>query len=246
MDEQSDNQDLTIGKDGTMDNGVNIDVKTDNSNFSEPEINEITPPNDTTDGNSTDDATAESAINFIAGNDNTDDSKVETTESVVEEAAPIDGSVSDVSDVEVKQQPEISDEPSVQSEEIQPVPISTEDSFASNQVPVAPATVSGMSNNEQLQPHEHRNNKKLAIIITLFVALFIASALVYIYTSAQNNAEESSDTSNTTVEESATPDVTPASPEDVDQVINEIDQTVEAIDETDLTEETVSEDTLGL
>jgi len=37
-------------------------------------------------------------------------------------------------------------------------------------------------------PHEHRNNKKLAVFMTVFVALLLSSAAVFVYISAQDNA----------------------------------------------------------
>lgn len=127
------------------------------------------------------------------------------------------------------------------------------DPFAENAeaTPIAPATTTpqSMSNNEQSLNHEHRNNKKFAIIITLVVALIMAGAAVYVYISAQENTTEtnqSTQTENTTNTETAE-DTSPAGATDVDQATADVNQTIDAIDDTaDLNEEDLSDTTLGL
>ena len=46
----------------------------------------------------------------------------------------------------------------------------------------------------QMAKHPHRNNKKLAAIVTLVVALLLAGVAIYVYVSANNNTETSSKT----------------------------------------------------
>jgi hypothetical protein len=93
----------------------------------------------------------------------------------------------------------------------------------------------------------HRNNRKFAAIITILVALLLAGTAVYVYMSANKNTEQTSQ--NATVEETTVQQevTTPATADDVDQTINEIEQSVTEIDdESDLAEKDLSDQTLGL
>ena len=111
-------------------------------------------------------------------------------------------------------------------------------------------TQEGMSNNEQNKPHEHRNNKKLTVIVTVFVAVMLSGAAVFAFLSAQSNTEESSPepSSQTSEAENLPPanEVTPANQTDVDSTINELDETIDSLDSSELGEDTITDETLGL
>jgi hypothetical protein len=267
MDDQKENEDLKIGQDGSIEQGIKVDVKTDESNTSEPEINNIQPPaegviSDTFSEDGVqieDDNSAASAVNFIAGGDSANETQ--TTEITVSD----DNTSTDENNNGVVMEPAVVEAPESETSEDYSVAtdensLNTESnaqtkeeetaiSGFSSTVETLPSQtltetkVSGMSNNEQAQPHEHRNNKKLAIIITVIVAFLLAGASVYVYLAAQGNTEEA--TSSAT-EQSTQQDAKPATVQDVDSTIREIDQTLESIQDADLSEETVSDDTLGL
>jgi len=42
-------------------------------------------------------------------------------------------------------------------------------------------------NSRQKRPHEHRNNKKLAVAMVLLTAIFLSAAAIFVYISAQEN-----------------------------------------------------------
>jgi hypothetical protein len=59
--------------------------------------------------------------------------------------------------------------------------------------PISPQEYSQTSQNTGQQPphHEHRNSKKLAVFMTLFIALVLSAGAVFFYISAQQNASPS-------------------------------------------------------
>ena len=97
------------------------------------------------------------------------------------------------------------------------------------------------------KPH-HRNNRKFAALVTVFVTLLLAGTAVYVYISTNENTKETSQNITTNDADTQKEEVTtPASTEDVDQALNEIEQSVNAIDdEADLSEKDLSDQTLGL
>jgi hypothetical protein len=258
-----DNQDLTVDGEGSMNQGSVIEVKTESADESEPAVNDIQPP-PVTDNSSEEDGETDvaSAVSFIAGdNKDSDDSapvpvsveegedKVVEPESVTEDVSNSDSEPENMN--EVKEQEVETTEEAPDTTETAADSTESTDSFSD--MPTAPLTtvtpdvtapVSGMSNNEQSQPHAHRNNRKLAVIVTLFAAMIMAGAAVYVFISAQDNAEPVAPATSIT-EQSSAP-VEPATEDDVNQTINEIDQTLESLDESDLGEDTISDDTLGL
>jgi len=267
MDDQKENEDLKIGQDGSMEQGIKVNVTTEDSDTSEPEVNNIQPPAESVvsdtyseDGvQSEDENSAASAVNFIAGGDSANDTETteitvsddntatdENNDGVVVEPVVVEAPESETSEdfTAATDEQSLTAESDAQTkqEDTATSGFSSMEEALPSQTPTE-TEVSGMSNNEQAQPHEHRNNKKLAIIITVVVALLLAGASVYVYLAAQGNTEEAT---TSVIEQSSQQDATPATAQDVDSTIREIDQTLESIQDTDLSEETVSDDTLGL
>ena len=111
----------------------------------------------------------------------------------------------------------------------------------------APAEV-GVSAS-QMAKHPHRNNKKLAAIVTVITALLLAGTAVYVYLSANNNTEKkSADTTNESNQNaSAQPEVEPATTQDIDSTTTEVENAINALDEnTDFSDADLTDSTLGL
>jgi len=72
----------------------------------------------------------------------------------------------------------------------------------------------------------------------------LAGAAVYLYTSAQDNTVQS-DTSNIEINKTTTV-IVPATSEDIDEVLIEIDETLNSLSDEGLEEDSVSDDTLGI
>ena len=103
----------------------------------------------------------------------------------------------------------------------------------------------------QMNKHPHRNNKKLATIVTIMTALILSGVAVYVYMSANKNTNvDNSETSK--VEGSSSDlqqDITakPATAEDIDQTIADVEESLSALDDNaDFNEDSLSNDTLGL
>jgi hypothetical protein len=251
MDEQNKSQDPVLEVGGQE--GVNIQVKTSSNISAGPVINDIqAPPEPEVKMEEKDLDAVNTAVDGISDAPVTEEKPVV---SPVEEIADspetqgINQSEDVVEEPEVKEAPETAEAPDQQTEEKSesvPDPFTPAEDVAS--VPSAPtATTQSMSNNEQSLPHEHRNNKKFAIIITLVTALILAVAAVYVYLSAQNNTSESakSETMISTQDQVAEPIA--ASSTDVEQTATQIDDTMKSIDDdTDLNESAISDATLGL
>jgi hypothetical protein len=247
---------------------TNIEVKTEETS-SEPTLDETSPPpeqemqNDeeaqNDESSEGDKSSAEEAVNFIAGDSTAEEDvseteevavKNESTEAIVVEA-PSDANDTDAA----KQSEDESDNSALDSQDNSSNKV-TDDSTELNSAALAGATTTstdsdtqpGMSNNEQSNHHEHRNNKKLAVIVTVLVALVLSGAAVFAYMSAQNNTEETSTQTNSTaeVQDIPTNEVAPATEEDIQNTINEIDQNIDSLDSAELDEESISDDTLGL
>jgi len=104
----------------------------------------------------------------------------------------------------------------------------------------------------QMNKHPHRNNKKLATIVTIVTALILAGVAVFVYMSANKNTD--SDNSETTqingssyTEQETVKQVAPATAEDIDQTISEVEESLSTLDDSaDFNEASLSNDTLGL
>ncbi len=100
--------------------------------------------------------------------------------------------------------------------------------------------------------HEHRNNKRFASILVVLLAALLAGAAVFVYSSTQDNAQESTTDSTEMPSQNeqqpaATQPAQPATTQSVDQTIEDIDQTLESLDDDlDFGEDQLSDDTLGL
>ncbi len=102
-----------------------------------------------------------------------------------------------------------------------------------------------------VEVHPHRNNKKLAILITIFVGAILASIAVYVYMSANNNTKEAdpapSPSPQQSTEQSSKVDTEPATAQDVDATTGEVDQAIESLDDAgDFSDEQLSDESLGL
>lgn len=103
----------------------------------------------------------------------------------------------------------------------------------------------------QMNKHPHRNNKKLAAIVTIVVALLLAGVAVYVYMSANTNTESaeksSEDTSASNSSNKQAAEVTPATSTDVETTTTEVEQAITALDETaDFADKDLSDSSLGL
>lgn len=114
----------------------------------------------------------------------------------------------------------------------------------------APAEMGVASSQMNAQKHPHRNNKKLATIVTIMTALLLAGTAVYVYMSANKNTNADNNSDNAQTNESslvAEEEVQPATAEDVNQTITEVEESLSALDdEADFNEENLSNETLGL
>ena len=228
MEDDKHNQDLVVDNDGSMSQGVNIKVNSQEGTSSEPVINDIeAPPEPTVDNNNvvSESVTPELAENADASNE------VESNvgEVSVESESESSSSISEP----IVAEPPVA-EASAISDPFSPMPLS----------PATPVVAQSMSNNELSKPKEHRKNKKLALIVTLLLATLLAGVAIYLFMSAEDNAKEVS-TPNLSSQQMK--EIDPATAEDIDQAVTEIDETVQSIDNsTNLNEETVSDSTLGL
>lgn len=104
-----------------------------------------------------------------------------------------------------------------------------------------------VSNNSKLI-HEHRNNKKFAVIITVVTALLLSGVAYYVFLSTEDNTAPVQ----TVIEsnEEPAPALEPATVEDIDQAIEDVDAIVEELDNPenaeDLNEEALTDETLEL
>lgn len=100
--------------------------------------------------------------------------------------------------------------------------------------------------------HEHRNNKKFAAILVIVIALLLAGGAVFVYSSAQDNAQESTaeqaeTTQDQNLDNSVDPANIPATPDTIDQTLEDVDQTLESLDDdSDFMDDQLSDETLGL
>jgi hypothetical protein len=254
MDEKKEEQDLVINADGAINQGNDsIDIKTDDTS-SEPELNEITPPEEdqTTDTTKEDDTSVESAVSFIAGaNEGSSENAEESSDS-----DKIEVKTESTSDESVT--PIVLEAPNNASPEEIVVEENTDstDVVESNEGIIKPSNENdlnssdnkvdnNMSNNEKSQNHEHRNNKKLAVIVTIFVAILLTATVIYLFISAQDNTVQTT-SNDAELSNTAPTELAPANSEEIDQTINEIDQTINTLDDSPLDDSTVTDESLGL
>jgi preprotein translocase subunit SecD len=127
--------------------------------------------------------------------------------------------------------------------------VATTDVSLNTEQGAAPAAMAavGVASSQMNKP-PHRNNKKLAAIVTLVVAFILAGVAVFVYLSANNNTAEDTNTSNSeAAQTSAKKEVTPATAEDVDQTNTNVDEALKSVDEAaDFAEADLSDASLGL
>jgi hypothetical protein len=220
-DEQEKTEDLAINDDGSIATDGGTNIEVKIEAPVEPEINEAEAP-------------AEPVILEVESSE-----QPASTEPEVESA--------------VAEEPLITDEPepsTMNSEATESLP--TESEVTAPISPVSSETAQASMTPSSAQPHpEHRNNKKLAVILTVLVALLLAGAAVYVYISAEDNTVETSSNSQQTQQDMAIQEETiePATTTDVDQTVAEIDQVLDEIDSetaTNTDEQAISDENLGL
>jgi hypothetical protein len=109
------------------------------------------------------------------------------------------------------------------------------------------ATV-GMASSQMGKQH-HPNNKRLAIVVTIVAALLLCGIAVYVYLNTDTNTvqtaqgrENNTDTDEGEESQESSIDTSPATTEDIDALVAEIDQTINSLDddadfnETDLSD----------
>ena len=114
----------------------------------------------------------------------------------------------------------------------------------------APAEMGVAASQMKAQKNPHRNNKKLATFVTIVTALLLAGIAVYVYMSANKNADSDNNTDTAQINgssyETKQEEVKPATAEDIDQTIAEVEESLSTLDEADFSEESLSNNTLGL
>lgn len=253
MDEQQTPKDVTDDSGEQAESGVNIQVKTATDTPTGPAINDIqAPPEPEVTIEEKDLDAVNTALQGISDSPIPEEDSADSAAEAVETPESQDNTQTE-SDVtnepEVKEAPMQAEESGSQTEEKdEPAPDPFTQAATTASIPAATAAVpQSMSNNEQSLPHEHRNNKKFAVIITLVVALILAGAAVYVYISAQNNTSESAKSQTVVTPKPQVVEAIPATTADVEQTVTEIDETIKSIDDdTDLSEAAISDATLGL
>jgi len=117
--------------------------------------------------------------------------------------------------------------------------------------PSAPAEMGVAASQMKAQKHSHRNNKKLATIVTVVTALILSGTAVYVYMSANKNTDSDNNSKSTQINESSNETeqtaVQPAVVGDIDQTIAEVEESLSTLDDSaDFKEESLSNETLGL
>lgn len=258
MDEQkkSDDQDLTVSSDGSMTTG---DQTADSSDTSaSPVINDVTPPP------APDVSTGESIkVNVMSepASESEPSADEQAVVSAPEESSSDSEATSDNPEPAPAPEPENTKENSsaVESKSDSPTeapvalpptePIQASASTVDHTIDHTPAEMGVAAS--QMNKHPHRNNKKLAAIVTLIVALLLAGVAIYVYMGANNNATENKSTSSNTnsaeVADQKTVAQTPAKSTDVDTTSADVDQAINALDETaDFAQDDLADATLGL
>lgn len=115
----------------------------------------------------------------------------------------------------------------------------------------APAEMGVAASQMNGQKHPHRNNRKLATIVTIVTALILAGTAVFVYLSANKNTDAENNSENAQINgssyESQQEVVRPATVEDIDRTVSEIEESMTTLDEeADFNDEGLSNDTLGL
>lgn len=212
----------------------------------EPAVNDLVPPpQDTT----ADDASEANTDNDVQTQPTQADSESENVTvrvepNGVETVTDATSSVSSPVEEEVKTEETVSDMPSTPASTFEPEAKNTP-TMPQMDMSSEPSVVSPISNNSQTH-HEHRNNKKFIAIVTIVIALLLAGAAVYVYISAQENASETA-IQETSQDDTASVETTPATLSDVDQTTQELDTAIDALDDTsDFREDSLSDTTLGL
>jgi uncharacterized protein HemX len=219
-------KDLTVDENGDINTGTKIEITDSKIESSEPEVNEISPPD----------------VNPVDNPEGEDSVVVEKPQTEDESISPAsDESATDSSTMESEGSTSESEEkkPVIENENIAQSILTQLDTPA--QDVTAPDAVTPQTPSNPSTP-EHRNNKKLAVIMTIFVTLLLAAAVVYVYVSAQDNTQETTQQQPVSNESTS-----PATPEDIDQAGAEVDQALNSVDDVqDFDESSITDESLGL
>jgi hypothetical protein len=241
-------QDMTVGDDGVLNDSTVADASSaspeENDSTTAPFVNEVTPPPSPDVTSSTE---AETIQVKVAPKEepaeSTNDSKEEMSDSASENLAPVTAApaVEDSIDTPV-------DNPSTPeaetSDETSAMPKPEQNSKPAEQA--APAMMGVAAS--QMNKHPHRNNKKLAAVVTVIVAVLLALIAVYVYVSANDNTSSDGNSVITpqTSDELA-PESEPITSTDIDQATADVEQAVNDLDEaSDFPEAELSDTSLGL
>ena len=184
-----DNKDLTIGADGLIDEGENKVEKADtpdetvnNSQITpEASVNKIVPPPEI----SPEVQNKEEVVPNHEASESIKNASVDEENALDQEESQ--------DQMVVEQQ--VANEDSVQKVVIQNKDTSIQGSFSPIGTPEsheAAATAMSAAQSKPKKAGENRNNKKLAAIVTLVVAMALAGGAIYVYISTQNTAVEAS------------------------------------------------------
>lgn len=232
-------KDMTVGSDGVMNDAV---AKVDTT-VAEPEVNEATPPPEP----------QETVTESSEGE------AIEVKVAPPEEKSEESDSTEEPSEGELEKEPE-PNETEPDTKETASNTDTSEPAKSSSMAPDAqgsgaPETTSQAAPAEmgvaasQMGKHPHRNNKRLAVIVTLVVAVLLAGTAVAVYLIANSNTESSSNTSADTPGNNAgaLPEITPATASDVDKATADVEQAVNGLDESaDFADADLTDTTLGL
>lgn len=114
-------------------------------------------------------------------------------------------------------------------------------STTKNELLIAPVKDKGDGHTKN--PNETRNNRKLAALVTVFAALILSGAVLFVFLSAQNNAKEASDQVNESKSQETT---VPAANTQNDSIGSLIDNSIKSADDSELGEDTLTDQALGL
>lgn len=172
MDEQKNNQDLTVGLDGVMN-------EANNSEQIEKSVQSIAP----TPAPKTPVEEKDPQVNTVMPPPQDESVKLPEEAPVIPESdSSSSGVVEAPADMQMASAPEIEAPHTVES---------SNDTVASskNDASKEPTVQSqqSMNSSKQQRPHEHRNNKKLAILVTVLVAVILSVIAVFVYLSTEDN-----------------------------------------------------------
>lgn len=229
MQNNDDNKDITVGFDGqVVEDGANNTGQLPQTDQS-PEVNNTAAPP----------APAPSEETKVEVTQATESEVVKEPEAESQPSAePIDNSK--LAEPKESAEKESEDKsPDVETVAEEAGAVAVDDAIATSQLESASKQV---EKETARQKPENRNNKKFAAVFIVLIAFLLAGGAVFVYLTAENNTEE---TTRQSSQQDSEPQ-TPATGQDVDQAAQDVDEAIEAIDDTDIIEDDLSDESLGL